>query len=288
MASLSSKFTARLRFAAQCLALVGVGIYSAWPAVLCYAQTGKKPNMGTLQANKMPTTGAAKPVYRVILRIARPVWNAQTQLLSAPPRALTGNLFRFANPDSDAQFLQQLREANPNFVFEGVRNKRTFTLPADKELEVPSSLTSQKLWLGVFIQNKNLLVDHIVSRDSQPLNNGKIQAGNTANSANKELPVQYKVNMTEAQFQQVRRASRIMLSYRIYQSYPDAQGLKEFMRSDLMQFMQPGETACLGTALAVLDVPIDPKPKQPGEPNPTKPVLMPTDLVFATIVPQGK
>ena len=208
MAPASNRFISRLHDVGRSLALLGACICLGWTAGQCAAQTGKKPNVSATQVSAAPPSGATQPVYKVILRVVRPVWNAQTRLSSSPPRALTGNLFHFTNPDSDTQFLQQLREANPDFIFDGVRNKRTFTLAADKELEVPSDLTSQKLWLGVFIQNKNLLVDHIVSRDSQPLNNGKIQTGSAANSAGKELPIQYKVNMTEAQIQQVRRAGK--------------------------------------------------------------------------------
>lgn len=236
-----------------------------WCQARCVAQEVDKNAASTLPS-----------AYKIIIRVVRPVWSAETLRSTARPRALPGNLFHFANPDSDTQFLQQFRKENPSFSVDNVRVKRALTLPTDKEWQIPGDVTYQKLGLGIFVKNKDLLANHLAPLGTMVLAGGKVSNVNNH-------PLKYKVDMTDRQLNQVRQSGKIMLCYYIQQYFPDAQGLKQYMQSDLIQFMQPGDTACLGTVLAVLDVPVEQTPSVAGKPHPTKPVLIPTDLVFVTI-----
>lgn len=219
--------------------------------------------------------------FTLILRVVRPQWR-DTFAIPTPihPNVLTGSRFIVSHANSDAEFLKELRVNNEYFTFDGVAHKQILNLQADRGWQAAADFTRQRLWLAVVDKNRELLRNHLPDAKVMHSQQGAVAKPGVSQTG-LEPPSAYKFNLTEMARQDLLQKGMLLVSYRITQSYAGPSGPVEYHDNDLVQFMNNGETFCLGTVLPVTNTKESALiPTAAGE------VLQPTDLVFATVTEQ--
>ena len=230
-------------------------------------------------AQTQPTAPLSARRFSIVLRVVRPKWRDGAAVpMPIHPHVLNGTQFAFKHADSDAEFPKELRVNNAFFTFDSVVSKRTLTLRGDQGWQAPANFTRQTLWLGVVDNDREMLRNHM--EDLKPA--GAQQGATTTPDGapfHPAPPPAYVFDFTEKVQRDLLQKGMLLLSFRFTQSYVTEDGPVEYIKGNLIHFMNNGETTCLvGASLPVLDA--NGNSQAVSTKNET---LMPSEVIFATV-----
>ena len=200
--------------------------------------------------------------YRIIIRVIRPQWRSlpseQQMKTNINYYANIGMHTPISGNGSDANFIHDLQQVNPQFSFDHLQAKTTFLLDADTVWTAPTKLCMQKFHFAI-VEHKNELLKYEI-----PTNTG----------------LAYKVDTNNPLWQKIRKEGRLTLSFCTRTSClgKNNQQLPHY-EADVVAMVKPCTATCLNSDL----------PTQAAwTVGAMKELRLPEyDVVFVTIIPES-